>query len=99
MCIVYSPSLSIVSSCQHLSVIIDSTNSVGPYCQYMETPAARTALNDCGSFQEYLAGLSRESCATMSIDDINREPGFTWTPDDTTPNTVYYQVRNCNYLI
>jgi hypothetical protein len=59
----------------------------------METPAARTALDECGTFQEYLAGLSRNSCSVASIADINREAGFTWTPDDTTPNTVYYQVR------
>ena len=66
--------------------------TVGPYCQYMETEAARTALNECGTFQEYLDGLSRENCPTTSIANISREAGFTWTPDETTPNTVYYQV-------
>lgn len=67
--------------------------AVGPYCEYRETQAAQTALSDCGTFQEYLDGLSRETCPTPSITNITRAASFIWTPDDTTPNTIYYQVR------
>ena len=45
------------------------------------------ALDNCGSFQDYLGGLNKEACRT---DD---PPGvFTWTPDESTPDLVYYQV-------
>ena len=63
---------------------------VGSYCEYMESGSARTALNDCGTFQEYLDGLTRSGCPPLDSDNFTS--GFTWTPDETTPNTVYYQV-------
>ena len=66
--------------------------AVGPYCEYRETSAARMALDECGTFQEYLGGLSRERCPVVSIADVSNGASFTWTPDDNTPNTVYYQV-------
>ena len=63
---------------------------VGPFCEYIQTSAASDALSNCGSFQEYLNGLSRASCPPLS--SPNFEASFTWTPDDTTPDNLYYQV-------
>ena len=64
--------------------------AVGPYCEYTATADSRAALNDCGTFQEFLDALSRGSCPPLT--SLNHTAGFTWTPNNTTPDTLYYQV-------
>ncbi|XP_064398586.1 protein Skeletor, isoforms B/C-like [Halichondria panicea] len=64
----------------------DAPLGIGPYCEYKDSGASMIALDNCGSFQDYLGGLNKEACRT---DD---PPGvFTWTPDESTPDLVYYQ--------
>ena len=61
--------------------------TVGPYCEYKESGASISARENCRSFDQYLDSLLEQPCRS---DD---PPGvFTWTPDDSTPDTVYYQV-------
>ncbi len=62
--------------------------AVGPYCEIYQTPAAGDILNTCGPQDKYMENLAKRPCTSEG------SPGyFTWTPDDTTPNTVYYQVE------
>ncbi len=61
--------------------------SVGPYCEIKESGGAINALENCGSFNEYLAGLNKEACKSGDSPGV-----FSWTPDETTPDIVYYQV-------
>jgi len=66
---------------------------VGPYCFYDQTSTAIGILDSCGSEQEYFSALVKTQCAP----DVT--PGrFTWTPDETTPNELYYQVRDIQAL-
>ncbi len=60
---------------------------VGQLCQLTETVASENTRESCSSLQDYLDTLNTPSeCATA-------QPGtLVWTPDDTTPDTVYYQV-------
>ncbi len=62
---------------------------VGQLCELTETPTtSQNTRESCSSnLQDYLDTLSISSaCATA-------QPGIlVWTPDETTPDTVYYQV-------
>ena len=56
---------------------------VGRYCEYENINVDRSIEFD--TFDAYLPTL------VLECDD--GEPGmFTWTPDENTPDTVYYQV-------
>ena len=60
--------------------------AVGRLCQLDESPEATETLSNCGTREQYQQQLTL-SCRPG-------EPGMiTWTPDDNTPNTVYYEVR------
>ena len=61
--------------------------SVGRLCQSEETNAATTARESCMDESAYFSALTSPSCSSG-------EPGkLVWTPDDSVPDTVYYQVN------
>lgn len=63
---------------------------MGRLCERQESPEATRIRETCGSSKSaYEEALSRSSltCAPG-------EPGILrWTPDESTPDTVFYQVR------
>ena len=68
--------------------------AVGPLCQFMSTTAASDLLSDCSStLADYEAALTAPdpACGADSTTNI-----VTWTPNNTTPDLVYYQV--CVYI-
>ena len=68
------------------SLSLSLSLSVGRYCELKENAAATEFLIEtCGTREQYEANLD--------VDCMAGEPGmFTWIPDDSTPNLVYYQV-------
>ena len=59
---------------------------VGALCEFSETGASETIRQTCGSYTDYIASLNR-TCRSG-------QPGrLVWTPNDATPDLVYYQVR------
>ena len=66
---------------------------VGPLCEYMSNVAAQTVLEDCtASLSQYEQLLTPPETNCGSNTTTN---SFTWTPDDDTPDLVYYQVCVC----
>ncbi len=62
---------------------------MGHYCLSEETEAARNAREEsCSSLEDYLENLD----AGNPTCDPGQPGIFTWTPDDSTPDEVYYQV-------
>ena len=60
-------------------------SSVGPLCEKSETGASESIRQRCESYDDYINSLT-SACQTG-------EPGkLIWTPDDSTPDLVYYQV-------
>ena len=67
----------------------------GRYCAYEETAQSKSIAMDCNSsLQDYLDTLS-VSCQG----DESEAAILTWTPNENTPDVVYYQVRNSYILI
>ena len=67
---------------------------MGPLCEYQSTATAIAAQEDCNSpLSAYEAGLAppASNCGAGVTTNV-----FTWTPDDDTPDLVYYQV--CLYI-
>jgi len=75
-----------VTQCMFLYVPYASCHLiVGQLCQLMETGSSSNIRQSCSPLQSYLTSLS-SSCNSG-------DPGtLIWTPDESTPNTVYYQV-------
>ena len=70
-----------------------STLLAGRHCEHVETDASASVAEDCNSnLQEYLDTLS-VSCQG----DESEAAILTWTPDDDTPDIVYYQVNKAAY--
>ena len=66
-------------------------NLAGRYCSHEETAGSESVAMDCDStLQDYLDTLS-VSCVGAESDTAI----LTWTPDENTPDVVYYQVRKC----
>ena len=61
---------------------------MGRYCEYTENPLAENLRTSCGAFEDYFKALNVSCSAGESGVVI-------WTPDETTPDTVYYQVCVC----
>ncbi len=62
-------------------------NLVGRLCELRESAAARNARERCEDLRVYLNEISTPECA-------EGEPGtITWTPNDDTPDLLYYQVK------
>lgn len=66
--------------------------AVGPLCEYTENSAAETLRQTCASFESYFSGLN----FTCHSGPAGR---LIWTPDESTPNLVYYQVYGFRYLL
>ena len=61
---------------------------MGRYCEYKNIDTDRSSEFD--TFDAYLP--------TLVLECNDGEPGmFTWTPDENTPDTVYYQVIKCAF--
>ena len=73
-----------------------NTNNPYPYappagrlCEHVETDDSAAVAEDCDSeLQEYLDTLD-----VTCQGDESEAAILTWTPDDETPNYVFYQVR------
>ena len=57
---------------------------VGRYCEYQNIDTDRSAEFD--TFGEYVTTLEL-------VCEDGTAGTFTWTPDENTPDTVYYQVK------
>ncbi len=56
---------------------------MGRYCEYQNKDSDRS--NEFDTFDQYVN--------TLELVCLEGTAGsFTWTPDETTPDTVYYQV-------
>ena len=65
--------------------------AVGPLCEYRSNVEAEDIADNCTSLLcHYEAALTPPNCTTS--DGTN---SFTWTPDESTPDVVYYQVCVC----
>ena len=62
-----------------------SPQAVGTFCEYIE-PAGQDA-ESFTSFDDYASTL------TLDCPESRSSGKLSWTPDDTTPDVVYYQVR------
>ena len=61
----------------------------GRLCEHVETDSSAAVAEDCDSeLQQYLDTLD----VTCQGDESDAAI-LQWTPDDNTPNLVYYQVR------
>ncbi len=61
----------------------------GRLCEYTESQTASTIRETCNNgVEDYLREVTSEepTCETGT------SASFTWTPDENTPNEVYYQV-------
>ena len=64
--------------------------AVGPLCAYTSTAASQQVLEDCRSnLTDYETNLvpPAAGCGQGTLTNT-----FTWTPDEDTPDLVYYQV-------
>ena len=63
--------------------------AAGRHCQYVETASSANVATECSStLQDYQNSL-RVSCQGSASEAAN----LTWTPNENTPDTVYYQVN------
>ena len=62
--------------------------TTGSYCEHVETDESGAVATNCSSsLEDYLNTL------TVSCEGDESEAAIlTWTPDDNTPDLVYYQV-------
>ena len=61
------------------------STAVGPLCELSETGESERMRQSCGSYDDYINSLG-SMCQPG-------DPGeLIWTPDDSTPDRVYYQV-------
>ena len=71
-----------------MTTVCQFLNSAGRYCAHEETAGSASVALDCDStLQDYLDTLS-VSC----VGDESDAAILTWTPDENTPDVVYYQV-------
>ena len=68
-------------------------NAAGRHCAHEETAQSESVAMDCNSnLQDYLDTL------TVSCQGDESEAAIlTWTPDENTPDVVYYQVRHVSH--
>ena len=64
--------------------------TAGRYCSHVETASSGAVAEDCDrNLQDYLDTL------TVNCEGEESEAAIlTWTPDENTPDVVYYQVRS-----
>jgi len=64
-------------------------SAVGRLCERQESLEATNIRESCSSRENYEAAISESSLTCAS-----GEPGILiWTPDENTPDTVFYQVQ------
>ena len=64
--------------------------AAGRLCEHIETDQSASVAADCNSeLQEYLDTLD-----VMCLSDGSEAAILTWTPDENTPDVVYYQVSS-----
>ncbi len=68
-------------SCDHPSPL------VGRLCELVETPSALASRTSCQDLDDYLSKLEDGSGCSQG-----QAGTLSWTPDENTPDTVYYQV-------
>ena len=75
-----------VSPCKYDYYLI-----VGPLCEMSETEESESIRQRCEPYDAYISSLN-STCQPG-------QPGeLIWTPDDNTPDLVYYQVSSpCNH--
>ena len=70
-----------------LQQLLISTQIVGRLCQLTETTASQNTRDNCSDLQTYIDTLETPASCNSG------EPGkLVWTPDENTPDLVYYQV-------
>ena len=62
----------------------------GRHCQHVETSSSASVATSCSSSLEDYLNTLNVSCEG----DEGEAAILTWTPDDNTPDLVYYQVIN-----
>ena len=67
-------------SCDHPPI-------VGRLCELVETPSALASRTSCQDLDDYLSKLEEGSGCSQG-----QAGTLSWTPDENTPDTVYYQV-------
>ena len=69
--------------------------TAGRYCEHIETDESGAVATNCSSsLEDYLNTL------TVSCEGDESEAAIlTWTPDDNTPDLVYYQVITHYHMI
>ncbi|XP_022086607.1 protein Skeletor, isoforms B/C-like [Acanthaster planci] len=77
---------------QKVGVTIYAGPVEGPFCNWGENERGVNA-DDFDSFEAYKTKLER-TCVETSANNNT----FTWTPDDSTPNVVYYQCYTHRFL-
>ena len=79
----------------HLAIRIMNENfTAGRYCSHVETASSGAVAVDCDrDLQDYLDTL------TVTCEGEENETAIlTWTPDQDTPDVVYYQV-SCRIIM
>ena len=70
-----------------LSLLLSFIPSVGPLCEYTENSGSEVIRQTCNTYDVYMSSLNF-TCQPG-------QPGrLVWTPNDSTPDVVYYQVLN-----
>ena len=71
-------------SCDHPPI-------VGRLCELVETPSALASRTSCQDLDDYLSKLEEGSGCSQG-----QAGTLSWTPDENTPDPVYYQVSRLN---
>ncbi|XP_064398268.1 protein Skeletor, isoforms B/C-like isoform X4 [Halichondria panicea] len=64
----------------------DQETAVGRLCELVETPSALASRTSCQDLDDYLSKLEDGSGCSQG-----QAGTLSWTPDENTPDTVYYQ--------
>ena len=73
----------------HTCYITNTTVTAGRHCRHVETERSGAVATDCNSnLEDYLDTLD-VTCEGEESEAAILE----WTPDDDTPDVVYYQVN------
>ena len=76
-----------------MSWLFSIFNPAGRYCAHEETDESASVAENCDStLQEYLDTLN------VTCQDEGEAAILKWTPDENTPDVVYYQVKQHKVL-
>ncbi len=74
------------STCREIIFLCMHGNLAGHHCNFIETATSNMLLQNCASEEEYTRSLQ------LMCDEEKEEVILEWTPDENTPDLVYYQV-------